>query len=324
MIRALEVTGLDDMMAGGPTRAALMRRGLVSKRGGTGRFGHFTRDGRRLAAEIQGEKGCGHWSDQAAEAEQELDTIGEEEVETENGWRNYLAEVPDLDMAMRALVREKAIRDTMAKTGEGRETVVDMVEAMESMDREAVLDLAEGEPTTLIDALTRYVRILETWDEVVPRDRVAGDLDAILEYPWSGEEERVQLHHPGYGLDLNIIEGENRDLEIRMGGSRFLIHTLNWEELGTSGQQAAEEAVHAVYRATLARVIADRDHHVQLSGPELYQLRQFLDRPNGSATAGGRLTVDACGAGVIIRTRPYTWGSVAEVGAERRRLANPS
>lgn len=54
MIRALKFTGLDDIMAGGPTRAALMRRGLVFKREGTDRFGYFTHKGRALAAEIQG------------------------------------------------------------------------------------------------------------------------------------------------------------------------------------------------------------------------------------------------------------------------------
>lgn len=238
-------------------------------------------------------------------------------METENGWQNYLAEVPDLDMAMRALVRERAIRDTMAKTGEGRETVVDMINALQAMDQEAVLDLAEGEPTTLIDALARYVRILETWDEVIPRDRVAGDLDAILEYPWSGEEERIQLHHPHYGLDMKVETVEYGRTEIRMGGNRFLIANITHE---ADSADAVRETAQAVYRATLARVIADRDHSVQLSGPELAKFREFLDRPNGSAVAGGRLTVDACGAGVIIRTRPYTWNSVAEVGAERRRI----
>lgn len=54
MVHALKVTGLDDIMAGGPTRAALMRRGLVFKREGSGRFGFFTEAGRALAAELQG------------------------------------------------------------------------------------------------------------------------------------------------------------------------------------------------------------------------------------------------------------------------------
>ena len=53
MIHALEVTGLDDIMAPGPTRAALMRRGLVFKRDGNHRFGYLTKAGRELAAELQ-------------------------------------------------------------------------------------------------------------------------------------------------------------------------------------------------------------------------------------------------------------------------------
>ena len=57
MIHALEVTGLDDIMQGGPTRAALMRRGLVFKRDGLGEFGYFTKAGRALAADLQGAKG---------------------------------------------------------------------------------------------------------------------------------------------------------------------------------------------------------------------------------------------------------------------------
>jgi hypothetical protein len=53
MIHALEVTGLDDIMSGGPTRAALMRRGLVFNRKGGDRFGYFTQAGRVLAAAMQ-------------------------------------------------------------------------------------------------------------------------------------------------------------------------------------------------------------------------------------------------------------------------------
>lgn len=56
MVKALEVTGLDDIMAGGPTRAALMRRGLVYKREGSGRFGYFTNAGRELAAGLQAKR----------------------------------------------------------------------------------------------------------------------------------------------------------------------------------------------------------------------------------------------------------------------------
>ena len=66
---------------------------------------------------------------------------------------DLLADDADLAAAQRAIVREKAIRDAMARTGEGRAVVVEMVDAMDAMDQEAVLDLAEGSPTTLEDAL---------------------------------------------------------------------------------------------------------------------------------------------------------------------------
>lgn len=57
MIHALEVTGLDDIMVGGPTRAALVRRGLVFNRENRGRrFGYFTDAGRELAAEFRARK----------------------------------------------------------------------------------------------------------------------------------------------------------------------------------------------------------------------------------------------------------------------------
>lgn len=52
MIKALEITGLDDLMASGPTRAALIRRGLVRGQSG-GPFGYFTPAGRELAAALQ-------------------------------------------------------------------------------------------------------------------------------------------------------------------------------------------------------------------------------------------------------------------------------
>jgi len=56
MIHALEVTGLDDIMQRGPTRAALMRRGLVYGGDQRGRFGYLTEAGRTLAADLQDAK----------------------------------------------------------------------------------------------------------------------------------------------------------------------------------------------------------------------------------------------------------------------------
>jgi hypothetical protein len=219
-----------------------------------------------------------------------------------------LAGSEDLELVQAALVREKVIRNAMAQTGEGRETIVDMIDALASMDQEAVLSLTEGEPTTLADALRRYVNDLESrhGDYVSPAT-VAEELGAILAYPWTGEEALVQLHNPHYGLALHVQEGEDRDLEIRMGNNRHLVYTVNWEDAGSGGQREAERVAEAVYRATLARVIADRDHHVQLSASDRRSLLAWLERPNGSwrPDDGGRISLDAAGSGVIVRTRPF-------------------
>lgn len=229
-------------------------------------------------------------------------------------WQELVTQADDLGKVQAALVRERVIRTTMASTGEGRDTVVDMLEAMESMDHEAVLDLTEGEPTTLVDALRRYVAELEKrdpdGDELIPTARVVAELGMILGYPWSEEEALVSLHNPHYGLALHVEEGENRDLEIRMGSNRWLVATVNWEDAGSGGQLAAQAVAEAVWRATLARVIPDRDHHVQLNASDRRSLLAWLERPSGSwhSDDPSRVTVDAvAGGGVLVRTRPYSY-----------------
>lgn len=99
---------------------------------------------------------------------------------------DVLAGADDLEEIKRALIRETTIRHAMAETGEDRKTVADMIDAMDSMSQEAVLDLTEGEPTTLADALSRYLEELGRSDGVVPRSRVGDDLSALLAYPWPG------------------------------------------------------------------------------------------------------------------------------------------
>lgn len=196
----------------------------------------------------------------------------------------FLVGVDDLDQCQHAVTREKAIRDGMAQTGATREVVIEALDAMTATDQEAVLDLMYGAPTTLVDAQ---------------------------------EEKLVQLHNPHYGLALHIAEGDNRDLEIRMGNNRHLVYAVNWEDAGSGGQQECQAVAEAVYRATLVRVIPDRDHHVQLNATDLRDLVAFLKRPGGSWSAD-RLTVEACGGGVLVRTRPYTYQSAATT--EQRRI----
>lgn len=109
---------------------------------------------------------------------------------------DLFASMDDLEEVKRALIREAAIRQTMAETGEDRQTIADMIDAMESMEQEAVLDLTEGKPTTLKDGLHRYVEQLEArvgegctlGSEA--EDVTAGivdELSALLAYPWPGD-----------------------------------------------------------------------------------------------------------------------------------------
>jgi hypothetical protein len=101
-----------------------------------------------------------------------------------------LASVEDLDKVKAALIREQVIRQCVAETGETREIVVEMIDAMDSMGQEAVTALTDGDPTTLREALLRYVEQLpeavkEMTGEVT--DRIVGDLGNILAYPFPAE-----------------------------------------------------------------------------------------------------------------------------------------
>lgn len=93
----------------------------------------------------------------------------------------------DLKAVMHALAREQVIRDAMAETGESREIVEEMLGSLESMDQEAVLELTEGEPTTLRDALERFTSELQGRLEGDPGStfgEVLDGLQAILAYPF--------------------------------------------------------------------------------------------------------------------------------------------
>jgi hypothetical protein len=227
---------------------------------------------------------------------------------------DLLSVVDDLDAVSRAVEREREIRLGMARTGEGREVVAESLDSLESMDQEAVLELTDGEPTTLVDALTRYIAELQ-WRGTTDALDSAASLAAILEFPWSHEEELVQLHEPHHGLGIYFTEEEDRDLVVRMGNNRHEVYRVNWEDAGSGGQRECQAVAEAVYRATLVRVIPDRNHHVQLSSAETTDLIQWLARVprSGSAWISNRLTVDACGGGVIVRTRTQ-----ADQGAARR------
>ena len=99
-----------------------------------------------------------------------------------------LASVEDLEAVKRALIREATIRQVVAESGESREVVADLVDATASMGEEAVLDLTEGEPTTLRDALGRYVERLAGATQEMDLHAVVGDLDALLTFSFPLEE----------------------------------------------------------------------------------------------------------------------------------------
>lgn len=229
--------------------------------------------------------------------------------------RDLLSVVDDLDAVSRAVEREREIRLGMARSGQGREVVAEFLDAQDGMDREAILELTDGQPTTLVDALTRYLEELEGRDELQPRARVAGELAAILAFPWPEDERRVQLHNPHYGLQLSVNEEDNRDLVIRMGNNRAEVYRVNWEDAGSGGQRECQAVAEAVYRATLARVIADRDHDVRLSGAEVADLTAWLALPrpwSGRVRIGNRLSLETYGYGVMLRTRPYSHQSIRD------------
>jgi hypothetical protein len=159
---------------------------------------------------------------------------------SEKGWATYLAEAEDLEAVRAALVKETVVREVMAKSGEPRDIVVDMIEAMKSMADEAVLDLMEGEPTTLRAAVQRYADELETQDEVLPRDRIVEELAMILGYPWSTS------------VELEIERPDDETLTVKVGGE--LIAGANHDEHGWAGMDLLETTARNVHKAVMDRV----------------------------------------------------------------------
>lgn len=152
--------------------------------------------------------------------------------------------VDDLDKAQAALVRERVIRDTMRESGEERQHVVDMLDAMESMGQEAVLELTEGEPTTLRDALQRYVDSLAQGteeNESLSGAQVADDLSTLLAYPF-----------PGPSVELEIVHRDEDHLEVRVGG--MFIFSATQDDHGRAGLKALENAARAVHREVTTRL----------------------------------------------------------------------
>lgn len=225
-------------------------------------------------------------------------------------WPAWIEGANDLGKVAKALSRETLIRGLMTQTGESRKIVTEMVDAADSMNEEGILVLTDGEPTTLRDALNRYVGWLEDQDDNEPIlcGVVGSELTALLNYPWPGEEALIELHEDNPSLRLTVQRPDDEHLVVKIGDHE--VAGANHDEHGWDGIQVVEETARAVHRAVLARVIADRPHHVQLNSTDRQAMLLWLERPNGSWSPehGGRFSLDAVeGGGVLVRTRPYKY-----------------
>jgi hypothetical protein len=195
-----------------------------------------------------------------------------------------LAGADDLGAWRDALAREQAIRQVMAESGESREVVEEAIGAMDAMAEEGVLDLCEGEPTTLRDALDRYVRVLEDREEVLARDWVVGDLYALLGYPFP---ERAT----GLAIDpedsLERKEGEPEGYHVR--------ETITLEDYPLMGSSPAERA-EAQERSERIRRAAMRDHQFVPGKTELDGCAAMLPAGSSGGPETGVLVMTAqCG-----------------------------
>lgn len=151
-----------------------------------------------------------------------------------------VTECPDLDALRRLVIREEAIRGTMAETGEDRQTIVDMIGAADSMDQEAVLALTDGAPTTLRAALQAYLDAVgQAAERGETRDAgdVFNDITALLAYPYPG----------GATLETDLDPEDDEALAIMVNGR--VVYRANHDEHGHAGMDAAKSAAEAVFRA---------------------------------------------------------------------------
>jgi len=233
-------------------------------------------------------------------------------VEHDVSLADALSAEPDLEAVKVAMIREYAIRHAMAETGEDRETVSDMIGAMESMDQEAVLELTSGAPTTLADGLQAYIDRLDIEALAISPEVLASDLHALLMYPWPEEEATIATHGANASVALRV-EQDDQELAVSVGGQKV----ATFQDLGDGDARLIEGTAEEVHRAVLARVIGDREHIVQLSPVDAKRLSDWLGRPYRSGSwlsrhdasgASERITINAVeGGGILIRTRPFTY-----------------
>jgi hypothetical protein len=79
-------------------------------------------------------------------------------------------------------------------------------------------------------------------DELQPRDRIVGELDSLLAYPWP-----VASTGPAQALEIRQPDDEN--LEVWIGGRE--VASANHDEHGWSGMAAVQSTAENVHKALL-------------------------------------------------------------------------
>jgi hypothetical protein len=218
----------------------------------------------------------------------------------------------DLEVVRRMVDREADIRQTMSRTGEGRAVVEEMVDAYHSMSAEAVTDLLmDGEVTTLPAALQKLADEISAYEEdMVSRDVVAGQILMLLDRGWPGEEAVLYSHLRNGALKprMSVVSADQGNTaELQIDGLPVWAATMSDFE---TFADAAEFLLNGLYDALLRRIIADRDHIVQVHRRDVEDLVRYLTSTLGGSwrprNRHSRVSVDAvAGGGALIRTRPY-------------------
>jgi hypothetical protein len=196
--------------------------------------------------------------------------------------REALAGEEGLDALGASLAREQAIRQIMAETGEPREIVTESIDAMDAMAEEEVLDLCDGQPTTLRDGLSRYVELLGQRDEIVPRDWVLSDLHALLTYAWPAERGNA---------DVDQEDSLERREDEPEGWHRRDTTEAGYPLMGSSPAERAE----ARERGERIRAQAMRDH--LFAGEGRYCEAMLPVGSSGSPETGIITMTAGCGYG---------------------------
>lgn len=179
----------------------------------------------------------------------------------------------------------------------------DLDEVTRALSREAVIRNVMAETGEIREIVTEQVAAMDSMAQ-----------EAVLD-PWPAEESVVATHDLNRTLRLNVLLDDDLEkVSVSMGARNP--HTIfECSNANPFTYREVGEVAKAVHGAVLARVVGDRDHHVQLSSTDRRSLLTWLERPNGSWRPDGerRVTVDAVeGGGILVRTRPYRYQPPAD------------